>query len=262
DRSQLVRELCSRTTRSFRHDGPEQRGGVRASVYTRGREPPQESERGARLGEEHALLLAGVAAEDRVPVREAAEARDDVPVLHREAQGGLEVLAERPLPDLGREIVDEALEAPHALLLVRELLAVHERHVEEDPLDDGQVSLELGGERTLDERERAGVSRVHARAVAPGVARELVEEDHLGEQQVRALPVDPQRAALRGLEERAEAAADLLVEGRALLEPALCSLGVEGVWALTLAEPEVEHLPSARVVERHRHTTLRCADST
>src|SRR5690349_21001776 len=94
------------------------------------------SERRARAGQEGQLLGGRRPTQDRVAVGEAAEARDDVAVAHGEVVGLL--VAQ------GREQLDAAV-------LLREVLGVHERHVEEGALRRRQLAI--GAARDPVERE-------------------------------------------------------------------------------------------------------------
>ena len=109
----------------------------------------------------------------RVAVREAAEALDHVAVLLRIAE--LIFVAERG-------------EQQHRAVLVVEILAVLERHVEEAALLRLELLVEARGRpRALAIAERQMIGRELLGVAAEHVARELVEQDHAGERGQRVV---------------------------------------------------------------------------
>ena len=100
--------------------------------------------------------------ENRVAVREAPEALDDVVMLLCEAE---EVIVAKR---------GEELERP---LLVRKALAVLERHVEEAALLAFQSIVEPAVDRAFRDRQREMIGRELLRMAAEHVAGELVEQD-------------------------------------------------------------------------------------
>ena len=150
------------------------------------------------------LLGRGGAAEHGVAVREAAEPADDV---------GVQL---RPFQQVG---VAGRGKQRAASLLVGQGLGMLERQVEKLPSGDGTLPVEAARQRPLGDGAGQRIGGVGARIAAEHVARELVEHD--GERQ-RAfgglLPVGKLsgRGRLVGFK---EARADVVVEGRVLLEP-------------------------------------------
>src|SRR6185437_4482330 len=101
-------------------------------------------------------------AEDGVAVREAAEPLDDVAVV----LGVTELM-----------IVAKLGEQQHRAVLILELLAVHERHVEELAFIRRLLLVETAIDSSLRDCQSVGVSRVGVGVAAEHVARELVEQD-------------------------------------------------------------------------------------
>ena len=104
------------------------------------------------------------AAEHRIAVREAAEARDDVVVLAWRSR------AARSSPS--------SVNSSNDAVLVVEILAVLERHVEEPRSRGSSSSSKPLVDRRLGDRQREVIGRELVGVTAEHVARELVEQDH------------------------------------------------------------------------------------
>ena len=132
-------------------------------------------------------------------MREAAKALDDVAVL----LGIVELV-----------IVAEVDEQQHRAVLVVEILAVLERHVEELALGRCELLVEALVDRSLGDRERQMIGRELLGMAAEHVARELVEQDHAGERGQRIAEEGFDRQLPLFDPELEEALLDLLVELR------------------------------------------------
>ena len=73
------------------------------------------------------------------------------------------------------------------MLLVGQLLGMHEGQIEEDPQLLVDRFVHAGLERALRKTERQRVGRIHMRRAAKAVARELVEQDHQRQRAIRLL---------------------------------------------------------------------------
>src|SRR5690606_2480136 len=112
------------------------------------------------------------AAERGVAVGEAAESRDDVAMLSSIVEHALE----RRAVEVGRAVVGrELLENPDRQLLRVETLGVLQRHVEETPFEDGQLTIVALLDTFGRKRERLRVLRKRRRGAAVKVSRHLVE---------------------------------------------------------------------------------------
>src|SRR5712691_7536288 len=124
----------------------------------------------ARRLHERDLLRRRDPTEDRVAVREAAEAFDDLdvgPAVAAEATAlGVAIAA----------ITGQALGQHPRAALVGEVFAVVERHVEELAPRRRERGIEAAGQRPVRDAARHPVGRIGARARAEDVARELVEQ--------------------------------------------------------------------------------------
>src|SRR6266851_6854138 len=128
------------------------------------------SRRRARLLHKRDLLRRRDSAEDRVAVREAAEALDDLdvgPAVASEAAAlGVAIIA----------ITGQALGQSPCAALVGEIFAVVERHVEELAPGRRDRGIEAAGQCPVGGGERRRVGRIGARRGAEDVARDLIEQ--------------------------------------------------------------------------------------
>src|SRR4029077_15905178 len=111
--------------------------------------------------EERLLLGRRRAAEDRVAMRESAEAADDVAVLFGAFQAC---------------VVRRAVELDAALLIVR-VFRMYERQEEKAAHVLRDVLIVAALERAVGDLTRARIGRIGARVAAEHVARELLEHD-------------------------------------------------------------------------------------
>src|SRR6516225_12494851 len=122
--------------------------------------------------EEGLLLRLGGAAQDRVAVREAPEAADDV---------GMSL-------DVSRElIVAIAARERHAAFLIGEIFRVLERQIEELALGMRDPPVEPASHGAIGDGAPAPIARVGAPVAAEHVARELVEHDDERQRALRRL---------------------------------------------------------------------------
>src|SRR5437660_12643100 len=121
---------------------------------------------GEAAGIEEGLLFGhSRAAEHCVAVREPAEAANDAGML----AGILEQI-----------LVAERAAERHAPLLVRQVLGMHERQIEELPFRHRTLPVEAARDGAVGNRTRKRVGGKSARLAAEHVARELVEYDDQG----------------------------------------------------------------------------------
>src|SRR5262249_42171578 len=137
-------------------------------------------------------------------MREATEAADDAGVL-------LGIFQEFVRAGAAREL--------DAVLLVGELLRMHERQIEELPRIMRHLLVEPAREGARRNSTRQGIVLVGAGVAAEHVARELVEYDDERERPLRRLLPCRQRARDGGVPDREEPYRDLGIERRILLEP-------------------------------------------
>src|SRR5215212_6943721 len=125
--------------------------------------PPSRSERRALRREELGLLGRGLPVQDLVPVREAPEPLDYLPVPGGVGGyiGSTGLVSKQP-----EELDGEALVLP--------VFAVHERHVQEHPLEGGEFSVERMLDGVPGGLERRPVCGVGASVAPEHVAGELV----------------------------------------------------------------------------------------
>src|SRR5215210_2044537 len=128
--------------------------------------PPSRSERRALRRQELGLLGRGLPAQDLVPVREAPEPLDYLPVPR--GVGGY-IGPARPVREKAEKLDGAALILP--------VFAVHERHVQEHPLEGGELPVERVLDGVPGSLERRSVSGVGASVAAEHVAGKLVEHD-------------------------------------------------------------------------------------
>src|SRR5215212_7023364 len=187
------------------------------------------SERRAFGLQELSLLGRGLPAQDPIPVREPPEPLDDVPVPF-----GVGGYVGRP------RLVREQPEKLDGAALVLPVLAVHKRHVQEHPLEGGELSVQRVLDGVPGGLQRCSVGGVGASVPAEHVAGELVEHDD--ERQAAPRIVAPAVEVAGGglLVETGESVCDTGVELRVFTEPLFAELAVAGL-ALA-AEPEVENL--------------------
>src|SRR5262245_10983138 len=122
--------------------------------------------------EEGLLLRLGGAAQDRVAVREAPEAADDVGMS----------------PGVSRElIVAIAARERHAAFLIGEIFRVLERQIEELALGMRDPPVEPASDGAIGDGARDPIARVGAPVAAEHVARELVEHDDERQRALRRL---------------------------------------------------------------------------
>ena len=138
-------------------------------------------------------------------------------------------------------LLGERPEQPHGFLLAREVLAVHERHVQEPALERLQLTIEAARNRILRRCQRACVARKCRRGIAGDVARELIEDDHAGERAARHRAPFAQPARDRDVDRVAEAAADQRVEGGILAKPLRAPANGHFGVRNRRTEPEFEH---------------------
>src|SRR5690606_31961303 len=150
-------------------------------------------------------LRGGLAAQDRVAVREAAEALDHVAVSDGVVEEGLELRAR-----VRRRLGGERPEALDRDRLRGRILGVLEGEVEEGALVERQLLVLAARERAARQLERVGVGGERVGGAAMKVARELVEQQHEGEASPRRLGPAVEPAGARLLVEIAEAAPQLL----------------------------------------------------
>jgi hypothetical protein len=162
-------------------------------------------------------------------VREPTEARDDVAMAHREVDEAHEAIAAGRLDvRLGGDIGCELPHQREALLLVIELLAVLERHVEEQSLDRCELAVVPAREAVERQASRLLIRLVGPRIAAMDVAAELVEHDDERDAAACALGPVGELSGFGGGERGSEALADLGVETRVLAPPQCVRAGVVG----------------------------------
>src|ERR687893_2017609 len=191
--------------------------------------PPSCSERRALRLQELGLLGRGLPAQDAIPVREPPEPLDYVPVPC--GVGGYVG---------GPWLVRKPPEQLDGAALVFPVLAVHERHVQEHPLEGGDLPIQRvldGGPGAL---ERRPVGCVGASVATEHVAGELVEHDDKRQAAPRIVAPAIEVACGGLLVETGESVRDPGVELGVFAEPLLAELAV-GRLAFA-AEPEVENL--------------------
>src|SRR5215211_3003662 len=190
---------------------------------------PSRSERRALRLQELGLLGRGLPAQDLVPVREAPEPLDYLPVPR--GVGGYIGPA---------RLVREKAEKLDGAALILLVFAVHERHVQEHPLEGGELPVQRVLDGVLRGLERRPVGGVGAPVAAEHVAGELVEHDDERQAAPGILAPAVEAAGGRLLVEIGEPVRDPGVELGVFAEPLIAELAVAGL-ALT-AEPEIEHL--------------------
>src|SRR5918994_2285385 len=187
------------------------------------------SKRRAFCLQELCLLGRSLPAQDLIPVREPPEPLDDVPMPC--GVGGY----------VGRtRLVCKQPEKLDGAALILSILAVHERHIQEHPLESGDLPVQRVLDGVPGGLERRPVGGVDASVATEHVAGELVEHDN--ERQAAPRIVAPAVEVACGglLVETGEPICDPGVELGVFAEPLLAELAVA---RLTFAaEPEVENL--------------------
>src|SRR5918996_5514500 len=128
--------------------------------------PPSCSERRALRLQELGLLGRGLPAQDAIPVREPPEPLDYIPVPC--GVGGYVG---------GPRLVRKPPEKLDGAALVLPVLAVHERHVQEHPLEGRELPVQRVLDGVPGGLERRCVGGVGASVATKHVAGELVEHD-------------------------------------------------------------------------------------
>src|SRR5215207_8293701 len=186
------------------------------------------SERRAFGLQELSLLGRGLPAQDPIPVREPPEPLDDVPVPR-----GVGGYVGRP------RLVREQPEKLDGAPLVLPVLAVHERHVQEHPLEGGEFPVQRVLDGVPGGLERRSVGGVGASVAAEHVAGELVEHDDERQAAPRIIAPAVEVAGGGLLVETGELVRDPSVELGIFTEPLVAELAVAGL--AFAPEPEVEY---------------------
>src|SRR3954453_12834278 len=119
---------------------------------------------GAWSGEVLFLRRRVLSAEHRVAMREAAEFANDL------------TMAIRVIGRLVTEIAAQCLEQADRLILVREILGMFERQVDEDPLDGGERRVEAGGDHAARDVPGVRVGGERLGRTPEHIARQLIEQ--------------------------------------------------------------------------------------
>src|SRR5829696_8437979 len=190
--------------------------------------PPSCSERRALRLQELGLFGRGLPTQDPIPVRKPPEPLDYVPVPCGVGGyvGG---------PWLGRKPPEQL----DGAALVLPVLAVHERHVQEHPLEGRELPVQRVLDGVPGGLERRCVGGVGASVATEHVAGELVEHDY--ERQAAPRIVAPAVEVTGGglLVETGELVRDPGVELGIFTEPLVAELAVAGL--AFAPEPEVEY---------------------
>src|SRR5690606_16367045 len=117
--------------------------------------------------EERLFLGGALPPEYRIPVREAPEPPDDVPVVQRP-----------------RRIAAARLDQRHGTVLVRGVLVVLDRQVAEDPQFRRDLAIVARGQHPFGEMPGQGIGRVRVPGPAEDIARELVQQEQQGQRPV------------------------------------------------------------------------------
>src|SRR5207253_9402894 len=167
--------------------------------------PPRNEMRSAGKAaclEKDLLVRSARAAQDRVAVREASEAPDDVGML-------LGIFREFSIAVVARQL--------QAALLVGEIFRMHQRQIEELPLGVRQLPVEAAPKGAIGGRAGELVGRVTALITAEHIAGELVEYHDERQRALRRLFPIPELAFAGGVPEGRKAFCDLGIEQRVLL---------------------------------------------
>src|SRR5215217_4546588 len=190
---------------------------------------PSRSERRAFCLQELRLLGRRFPAQDLIPVREPPETLDDVPV-----PCGVTGYVGRP------GLVCKQPEQLHRAALILPILAVHEGHVQEHPLESGDLPVQRVLDGVPGELERRSVGGVGPSVATEHVAGELVEHDDERQAAPRIVSPAVEVAGCGLLVETPELVRDPGVELRVFTEPLVAELAVAGF--AFAAEPEIENL--------------------
>src|SRR5918993_269589 len=190
--------------------------------------PPSCSERRALCRQELGLLGRSLPAQDPIPVREPPEPLDDLPVPLGVGGyiGSTGLLCEQP----------EQLDGPALILPV---LAVHERHVQEHPLEGRELPVERVLDGVPGGLERRSVGGVGASVAAEHVAGELIEHDDERQAAPRIVAPAVEVAGCGLLVETGELVCDPGIELGVFTEPLVAELAIAGL--AFAAEPEIEY---------------------
>src|SRR5919112_1009061 len=190
--------------------------------------PPSCSERRALRLQELGLLGRGLPAQDPIPVREPPEPLDYVPVpCGVGGYVGSPWLVRKPPEELD------------GAALVLPVLAVHERHVQEHPLEGRELPVQRVLDGVPGGLERCSVGGVGASVAAEHVAGELVEHDDERQAAPRIVAPAVEVACCGLVVETGEPICDPGVEPWVFTEPLVAELAVAGL--AFAAEPEVEY---------------------
>jgi len=174
-------------------------------------------------------------AEDRVPMRKTAEARDRVAV----ALGPAERLAAAGRERRGR-LGGEAREAFDRTPLELDVFAVLQGEIEEGSLDDAELPIDAGREPVEAEASRDRIAGKCLRPAAMDVTRELIDQEDEREPATCRIGPAVQLAGDGAGERVAETVPDLPIRLGTYLEPAARHGGIDVTVGTQRAEPVSE----------------------
>src|SRR5690606_8347637 len=165
----------TRPSTTARKNPPDPAGAPLAARIAAGRPLLQRTLLAVAFGgfEEGFLFRRGGTPQHLVAMRETTEARDDVAMLARMHQ-----VVGNFRADLFRRLSHQLFEMRHALILQRQLLGMHQRHIEKHPADPRQGVIKTACHTFHHQRAGAMITGKRFRLAAMNIACELVEQNH------------------------------------------------------------------------------------